>query len=170
KDCKGLIDKVRNRILSWKNKNLSYAGRLQLVASVLESIQVYWATVFLLPQAVIDDINKLLKGFLWNQNDQANGKAKVAWKKLCMPKAKGGLGLKNLNLWNKVMITKHLWNIAADKDTLWVKWINTYKLKGKSIWEVNEEVNDSWGWRNILRMRQDARMHMVMKIGDGQKP
>ncbi|GKE59119.1 reverse transcriptase zinc-binding domain-containing protein [Tanacetum coccineum] len=29
--------------------------------------------------------------------------------------------------------------------------------------------NDSWGWRNILRMRQDARMHMVMKIRDGSK-
>ncbi|GJU76434.1 RNA-directed DNA polymerase, eukaryota, reverse transcriptase zinc-binding domain protein [Tanacetum coccineum] len=77
KDCKSLVDKVRNRILSWKNKVLSYAGRLQLVASILESIQVYWATIFLLPQAVIDDINRLLKGFLWNQSDQANGKAKV---------------------------------------------------------------------------------------------
>ncbi|GKE60209.1 RNA-directed DNA polymerase, eukaryota, reverse transcriptase zinc-binding domain protein, partial [Tanacetum coccineum] len=50
KDCKSLVDK---------------------------SIQVYWATIFLLPQAVIDDINRLLKGFLWNQSDQANGKAKV---------------------------------------------------------------------------------------------
>nr|GEV85333.1 reverse transcriptase domain-containing protein [Tanacetum cinerariifolium] len=61
KDCKSLLDKVRNRILSWKNKVLSYAGRLQLVASILESIQVYWATIFLLPQAVIDDINRSLR-------------------------------------------------------------------------------------------------------------
>ncbi|GKB93812.1 RNA-directed DNA polymerase, eukaryota, reverse transcriptase zinc-binding domain protein, partial [Tanacetum coccineum] len=61
---------------------LSYAGRLQLVASIFESIQVYWATVFLLPQSVIEDINRLLKGFLWNQSDKSNGKAKVAWKNL----------------------------------------------------------------------------------------
>ncbi|GJZ95926.1 RNA-directed DNA polymerase, eukaryota, reverse transcriptase zinc-binding domain protein [Tanacetum coccineum] len=63
KDCKSLIDKIRNKVLSWKNKCLSYVRRLQLVASVLESIHVYWATVFLLPQALIDDINSLLKGF-----------------------------------------------------------------------------------------------------------
>nr|GFC44052.1 RNA-directed DNA polymerase, eukaryota, reverse transcriptase zinc-binding domain protein [Tanacetum cinerariifolium] len=78
KECKSLVEKARNRILSWKNKVLSYAGTLQLVASILESIQVYWATVFLLPQTVIQEINQLLKGFLWNQSDQVNEKAKVA--------------------------------------------------------------------------------------------
>ncbi|GJQ90835.1 RNA-directed DNA polymerase, eukaryota, reverse transcriptase zinc-binding domain protein [Tanacetum coccineum] len=82
KECKSLTDKVKSKILK-KNKCLSYAGRLQLVASVLESIHVYWATVFLLPQAIIDEINSLLKGFLWNQDEKANGKAKVAWKNLC---------------------------------------------------------------------------------------
>ncbi|GJZ32013.1 RNA-directed DNA polymerase, eukaryota, reverse transcriptase zinc-binding domain protein [Tanacetum coccineum] len=90
----------------------------------LESIHVYWATVFLLPQTVIDEINSLLKGFLWNQEEKANGRAKV-------------------------------------------KWINTYKLKGMSIWEVSEDVNDSWGWRNIMIMRQLVRKHMFKRIDDG---
>ncbi|GJW96848.1 RNA-directed DNA polymerase, eukaryota, reverse transcriptase zinc-binding domain protein, partial [Tanacetum coccineum] len=62
-----------NKDLSWKNKCLSYAGRLQLVASVLESIHVYWAIVFVLPQTVIDEINSILKGFLWSQEDKTNG-------------------------------------------------------------------------------------------------
>ncbi|GJT38739.1 RNA-directed DNA polymerase, eukaryota, reverse transcriptase zinc-binding domain protein [Tanacetum coccineum] len=83
------------------------------------------------------DICCLLKGFLWNQSDKANGKAKVAWKNL------------------------------SDKDTLWVKWINTVKLKGRSIWEVNEDASDSWGWKNILKMRPDVRRHCFMKVWDG---
>ncbi|GJW19976.1 RNA-directed DNA polymerase, eukaryota, reverse transcriptase zinc-binding domain protein [Tanacetum coccineum] len=69
-----------------------------LVASVLESIHVYWATIFLLPQAVINYINSLLKGFLWNQDERASGRAKVAWKSLCKPKTQGGLGLKDLGI------------------------------------------------------------------------
>ncbi|GKD81912.1 RNA-directed DNA polymerase, eukaryota, reverse transcriptase zinc-binding domain protein, partial [Tanacetum coccineum] len=40
KDCKGLIDRVKARIQDWKNKSLSYAGRTQLIASVLSSIQI----------------------------------------------------------------------------------------------------------------------------------
>nr|GEW37969.1 reverse transcriptase domain-containing protein [Tanacetum cinerariifolium] len=75
------------------------------------------------------------KGFI-NMSDQANGKAKVAWKKLCMPKAKGGLGLNNLNFWNKEMITKHLWNIAADKDTLWGNLTTQDKIRNWGTYDM----------------------------------
>ncbi|GJX61269.1 hypothetical protein Tco_0294169 [Tanacetum coccineum] len=40
-DCKGLIDKLKIKVNDWRNKLLSYAGRLQLIASILSSIQVY---------------------------------------------------------------------------------------------------------------------------------
>jgi hypothetical protein len=54
--------------------------------------------LFLLPQATIKDIKKLLKNFLWNQNEESKGKAKVSWKNICKPKSKGGLGLKDLSM------------------------------------------------------------------------
>nr|GEY75247.1 hypothetical protein [Tanacetum cinerariifolium] len=40
KDYKSLINKVKSSIHDWKSKNLSYAGRAQLIASVLTFIQV----------------------------------------------------------------------------------------------------------------------------------
>ncbi|GKC69120.1 RNA-directed DNA polymerase, eukaryota, reverse transcriptase zinc-binding domain protein [Tanacetum coccineum] len=168
-DCKILIDKIKGRVNNWKNKCLSYAGRLQLIASILESIHVYWASVFLLPLTVVKDINKILKGFLWNHGDISKGKAKVAWKNICRPKCQGGLGLKDLNIWNKAMLTKHLWQVAMEKKSLWVKWTSVEKLKGRSVWVINEEANDSWGWKNILKLRDEVRGHIVMKIGNGEK-
>ncbi|GKC84707.1 hypothetical protein Tco_1140424 [Tanacetum coccineum] len=82
KDCKCLIDQVKSRIQDWKNNCLSYGGRTQLIDSVLSSIQVYWASVFKLPKMVINDIEKLFKGFLWNNGELQRGKTKVAWKEL----------------------------------------------------------------------------------------
>ncbi|GKA78627.1 RNA-directed DNA polymerase, eukaryota, reverse transcriptase zinc-binding domain protein [Tanacetum coccineum] len=58
-------------------------SRLQLIASVLSSLNVYWATVFLIPKTVVKDIDKILKGFLWCKGDIKKGKAKVAWKTMC---------------------------------------------------------------------------------------
>ncbi|GJX36120.1 RNA-directed DNA polymerase, eukaryota, reverse transcriptase zinc-binding domain protein [Tanacetum coccineum] len=98
KDRKCLMDKVRKRILNWKNKCLSYAGRLQLIASILESIQVYWCIMFLLPKTIIKEINSLLMGFLWCNGEISRGKEKIAWKKICKPKFHGGLGLKDLEI------------------------------------------------------------------------
>nr|GEZ50283.1 hypothetical protein [Tanacetum cinerariifolium] len=93
RDCKELIDKVQNRVNDWKNKSLSVAGRLQLIQSVLGSLNVFWASVFVLPLRVLLDIEQIMRGFLWCQGSMNKGKAKVAWEVVCLPKKKGGLGL-----------------------------------------------------------------------------
>ncbi|GKD09821.1 hypothetical protein Tco_1189506 [Tanacetum coccineum] len=111
---------------------------------------VYWASVFILPKLVIKDINKLLKGFLWCHGELSKGKAKVAWKSVCMPKNEGVLGIKDLGQWNETLMAKHLWNIASMNQSLWVKWINVIRLKGYSIWEVKYEQKSSYGWKKIL--------------------
>ena len=131
------------------------------------SIQVYWASVFKLPKVVVRDLEKLFKGFMWSNGDLQKGKAKVAWKDICQPKQNGGLGLKPLEQWNDALLVKHLWNVASGKDSLWVKWIYSAKLKGKNVWEVQNKANDSWMWRNLLDLREAVRKHMVYKIGDG---
>jgi hypothetical protein len=47
--CKGLVDRLTTKVRHWTCRTLSYAGRVQLINSVLFSIQVYWASLFLLP-------------------------------------------------------------------------------------------------------------------------
>nr|KAJ0189677.1 hypothetical protein LSAT_V11C800388260 [Lactuca sativa] len=96
RDCKGLIDKVKKRVNDWKNKSLSYAGRLQLINVVLASLPVYWASVVLLPKGIIKEVEKIMRNFLWNSGQNCKGVAKVSWNKICKPKIYGGLGLKNL--------------------------------------------------------------------------
>ncbi|GJX34584.1 RNA-directed DNA polymerase, eukaryota, reverse transcriptase zinc-binding domain protein [Tanacetum coccineum] len=167
-ECNQLVDRVKQKVNDWKNKNLSYAGRLQLIAAVLASMHVYWASVFLLPKTTVKDIDKVLKGFLWSQGELKKGAARVAWKIICDPKSKGGLGIKKLGPWNEALLCKHLWNIIIKKESLWVKWVNVVKLKGKSIWEVQCENNDSGTWKAILNLREKIRENVWNKIGDGK--
>ncbi|GJX12979.1 hypothetical protein Tco_0204737 [Tanacetum coccineum] len=100
-------------------------------------------------------------------NVAAKGKAKVSWENVCKPKKQGGLGLKDLYIWNKVLLAKHVWNIATKKDSLWVKWVHSMKLRGKNIWEISTDVNDSWGWKNLLCIRDLIRDNVKHIIGDG---
>jgi hypothetical protein len=55
-DCRVLLEIITGQIDSWLSRNLSYAGRLQLVSSVLYSLQVYWTCIFILPKKVIKSI------------------------------------------------------------------------------------------------------------------
>nr|GEW81176.1 RNA-directed DNA polymerase, eukaryota, reverse transcriptase zinc-binding domain protein [Tanacetum cinerariifolium] len=84
--CKCLIDRIKSRVNNWKNKLLSYAGRLQWIATILASMHINWASVFSLPKTVIKDICKVLRGYLWCNGEISKGKIKVAWKNVCKPK------------------------------------------------------------------------------------
>nr|GEU87477.1 RNA-directed DNA polymerase, eukaryota, reverse transcriptase zinc-binding domain protein [Tanacetum cinerariifolium] len=170
-DSVGVIKKALetfSKVPDWKNKFLSYAGRLQLIAFVLSSMHIYWNSIFLLPMSRVIYIERILKGFLWNQGDMATGKAKIAWKTICKPKMQGGLGLKDLGAFNKVLLTKHIWNIAANKETLWVKWVHVVKLKDRSVWEIDVETNDSWIWKTFLNLKVKAKSHIECQIGNGE--
>ncbi|KAK3193362.1 hypothetical protein Dsin_024672 [Dipteronia sinensis] len=55
-NCSLLLVKVSNKISSWMSRCLSYAGRLQLIISVLSSIQVFLASHLCLPSTVLRNI------------------------------------------------------------------------------------------------------------------
>lgn len=63
KDCEPLIRVIKERTAHWSVRFLSFAGRVQLIQSVLFSIQVYWCRHFLLPKGVLKHINQLVLDF-----------------------------------------------------------------------------------------------------------
>ncbi|GKD50472.1 RNA-directed DNA polymerase, eukaryota, reverse transcriptase zinc-binding domain protein, partial [Tanacetum coccineum] len=87
-----------------------YLG-LQLIASVLSSLNVYWASMFIIPNHVCESIDKILKCFLWSIDEGKKGVTSVAWKDVCRPKSQGGLGLRTKKLMNEGLMCKYLWNI-----------------------------------------------------------
>jgi hypothetical protein len=110
-DCEALLEKISSQINSWMAKHLSFAGRLQLLSSVLYIIQIYWLNIFILPKKVIKAIEQKFNRFLWNGNEECFPKAKVSWESICVPKREGGLGLKRLEDWNRAAILKHIWTL-----------------------------------------------------------
>ena len=129
KDCKVLVEKMENRITDWRNKSLSFAGRLQLIQSVLSSFHIYWASVFILPAAIIKDLEKKMRKFLWSNGPMDNGKAKVSWSSICLPKAEGGLSIRRIAEVNKSLMVYHIWSILTHRESLWVKWIHSYSVE-----------------------------------------
>ncbi|GKD15772.1 RNA-directed DNA polymerase, eukaryota, reverse transcriptase zinc-binding domain protein [Tanacetum coccineum] len=127
------------------------------------------ASVFTLPSRVLLDIEQLMRGFLWCQWNMRRGKAKVVWEVVCLPKKKGGLGLRRLDIFNKALMVSHIWSLLSLKESLWVKWIHAYKLKGQNFWDVPIRGNMAWGWRKVLQIRPIIWEFIWYRIGDGSK-
>ncbi|XP_071714752.1 uncharacterized protein [Rutidosis leptorrhynchoides] len=116
--------------------------------------------------AIIKEIEKLFRGFLWCQGEFKKGKAKVKWDIVCLPKEEGGLGIKRLKFWNIALMTSHFWRLMTSKQSLWVRWIHEYRLSNSNIWEVTSRPDSAWSWRRLLHIRQFVRKFFVFQIGD----
>ncbi|KAL2240797.1 UNVERIFIED_CONTAM: hypothetical protein Sindi_0720900 [Sesamum indicum] len=155
------------RIAGWEGTTISYAGRVQIIESVLISLSLYWASAFILPKKVINEIEKRLRTFLWKGTTNS-GYAKVAWKDICRPKEEGGLGFKDINTLNHALMTKKLCDvIRCDRTSIWVEWLYQGRLQHTSIWTITDH-GGSWGWRKILRLRMFLRTMVDYRIGDGR--
>ncbi|GAV86106.1 hypothetical protein CFOL_v3_29539, partial [Cephalotus follicularis] len=110
-DCKVLIDKLTSRISSWMSNILSFGGRLQLLALVLFSIQVFWCTTFILPVFAQRNATEYL--------GTSSGMGYEIQRRVARPKDEGGLGIKDCRAWNKAAIMKFGWEICWKKDSVW---------------------------------------------------
>lgn len=67
--------------------------------------------------------------FSWHGTNLTSKRALVAWEQICLLEHMGGLGLKNIMIWNKFAIMKQLWNIATKMDSLWIAWVHETILR-----------------------------------------
>ncbi|GKV39485.1 hypothetical protein SLEP1_g47243 [Rubroshorea leprosula] len=125
---KPLISKITDRINSWSSKYLSFAGRLQLISSVLQGITNFWCSVFILPKRVITAVEAKCSAFLWKGKSIDARGAKVSWSAVCQPKMEGGLGIKPLLSWNNACILRFIWLLFSKAGSIWRKILKLRSL------------------------------------------
>ena len=68
--------------------------------------------------------------WLWHKDQRA----KVSREEITCPKQEGGLGIIRMDVWNKAIMARHIWNICCmDNFSLWVDWVKTYLIKEHSF-------------------------------------
>ncbi|GAA0159591.1 hypothetical protein LIER_38896 [Lithospermum erythrorhizon] len=112
-------------------------------------------------------IEKRVRQFLWSGSKDEKAHSKVAWSQISKKKDRGRLGIKRLRMWNMACMSFHIWNLCGTKETIWVKWIHTYKLRGQSFWVIEGKSINSWVWRKLLRLKEAVRAHVKVQIGSG---
>ena len=67
---KELQEKITKRVLGWKEKFISKAGREILIKTVAQAIPTYSMNLFKLPRSICDSINSLVARYWWGQNGE----------------------------------------------------------------------------------------------------
>lgn len=166
-----LVEKVEKKVSSWHHLSLSHAGKILLINSILAVLSLNVLSTFLIPKKTVDNLNLIFARFLWSgSRDSRPGQ--FFWKSkktLELPKGGGGLGIRNVHLFNKALLAKQVMRIHNSKQALISQiLLSKYKnspiniaLQGAKLGRV------SWGFRGLCRSIQDCRDGFAIRIGDG---
>lgn len=99
-----LIERLMKNPDGWIGMVLSLGGRLILINSSLSSVPIYHMSMFLLHDTILEKMNKIIRRFFWQCGSSKKKYDMVKWALICKPKDKGGLGIKNLKIFNACLL------------------------------------------------------------------
>lgn len=155
---KFIKDRVCKKINSWGGRSLSKAGKEVMIKSVLQSIPTYFMSLFLLPSSLEDEVESLTSGFWWGGSGATGrGMRWLAWDKLCIDKDRGGMGFRNLYVFNVALFGKQGWRLMHNPNSLVAQLCKSKYFPRCDLKYATKGNSPSFVWRSI----HEARLVLV---------
>ena len=161
-------EKVWKKLQGWEEKLLSQAGREVLIKVVVQAIPTYTMSCFKIPIGLCSEIESLVKKFCWGQRGERRKIHWVKWESLCQPKKEGGMGFKDLALFNDALLSKQAWRLLHNQNSLFYRIFKAKFFPNCSIMEATQSSSGSYAWQSILKGRDVLKRGARWRIGCGE--
>ncbi|GKV08912.1 hypothetical protein SLEP1_g20481 [Rubroshorea leprosula] len=163
-----LKSKVWHKVGEWREQPLSRAGREVLIKSVLQALPTYVMSLFLLPQSLCTDLERIMNRYWWGGGMDEHKIHWLEWKKLATSKRDGSLGFRSLHEFNLAMLCKQSWRLLVNPDSLVGRLMKAKYFPRSDLFhaELKPACSQTWRsiWCSITLLRQGCRK----LIGDGR--
>ena len=160
-------ERIRSKVRGWSERNLACAGREVLLKSVVQSIPTYSMSCFQLTKKVCTGISSCMAKYWWSSSIDKRALHGLSWDKLASPKIKGGMGFKDLPLFNLAMLGKQGWRLLTHPHSLCARVLKGKYFPLTDFMHATVPKNASATWRAIIAGREALKVGLVRRIGDG---
>ena len=161
-------ERVWRKLQGWEGKLISQADREVLIKAVAQAIPTYAMRCFKLPFSLCHEIEAMVKKFFWGQWGDKRKIHWVKWSELTKSKLEGGMGFRDLTLFNDSHIAKQAWWLLRNEDTLFFKIFKARFFPHCSFMEAKESATGSYAWKSILKKREVIQMGARFRVGNGR--
>ena len=138
-----------------------------LINSVLMSMPMFLLSFFEVPVGVRKRLDFYRSRFFW-QGDELKSKYHLAkWDIICRPKDQGGLGIENLEVKNRCLLSKWLWKLSSGTDATWAQILRSKYLQTKTLSQVTVRPTDSPFWKGLMKVKLSLFNRTKSIVGDG---
>lgn len=160
-----LQERLAKRILLWGNQ--SQGGKEVLIKAVAQALPTYIMGVFKLPFELCDDLTRMMGSYWWGAE---NGKRKthwVAWEDMVKPKGHGGMGFRDMRLFNQALLARQAWRLLQFPDSLCARVLKAKYYPNGVLTDTVFTGNASSTWHAIEYGLDLLKKGIIWRVGNG---
>lgn len=105
--------------------------------------------------------------FWWGGDEDKKKMHWRKWSEIAHAKKEGGMGFKDLQLFNLAMLGKQGWRLITRPDSLCARTLKGKYFHEGSLWTAKKKRGSSHTWQAILKGREVLRAGLIRRIGNG---
>lgn len=138
-----------------------------LIKSVAQAIPTYSMACFKLPRGLCQHINGILRKFWWGCKNGERKTAWVSWETMTKPKFMGGLGFRDIELFNLSLLAQQAWRLLQESETLGARVLRAVYYPSTSLLDAEFGSSPSQVWGSITEGRDTLSLGLIKRIGTG---
>lgn len=147
---------------------MSQAGKEILIKAVVQAIPTYSIGVFQLSKALCKSLNSLMSRFWWGHKANQNRIAWRSWERLSTSKFEGGMGFRDMVVFNKALLAKQGWRILSNPDSLVARILKDKYFPSENFMEAKVGNRPSYAWRSICQAWEVLKLGVGWRVGNGE--
>ncbi|KAL9680203.1 hypothetical protein QQ045_018081 [Rhodiola kirilowii] len=152
-----IVGRVWKKLQGWKEKTLSIAGKEVLIKAVVQAMPTYAMSCFKIPESLIKRLVGMIANYWWSNNKTGKGIHWCRFKKLCKEKGEGGVGFKDLSIFNDALLAKQIWRLVERPNSLTSKLLKEKYYKEGTPITCQVGSRPSLVWRSIWTAGQKVK-------------
>jgi hypothetical protein len=88
---------------------------------------------------------------------------------MTQPKKDGGLGFRDLHLFNLAMLARQVWRLLTGPESLCARVLQAKYFPSLLVMEATRVRNMSYTWRSILKGVEVIKKGLVWRVGNGEE-
>ncbi|XP_048502752.1 uncharacterized protein LOC125498565 [Beta vulgaris subsp. vulgaris] len=162
-----LLDRIWKKLQGWKEKYLSRAGKEILLKSVIQAIPTYLMGVYKLPCSVTQKIHSAMAQFWWGSSATQRKTHWKNWDAMCSLKCLGGMGFKDLRVFNDALLGRQAWRLVREPHSLMARVMKAKYYPNHEFLDAYLGTSVSYSWKSIWSSKALLKEGVVWRVGTG---
>jgi hypothetical protein len=155
------------RLSHWSGRLMSSGAKEVLIKSVAQAILIYVMGVFKLLDTMCEDITQLIRKIWWGEEGGQRKVHWISWEKLLLPKNQGGMGFRDMKLFNKALLAHQAWHLIQSPESICARLLKAKYFPNGELVDSVFSADSSHTWKAVVHWLDLVKQGIIWRIGSG---